>query len=97
MQRQMAIFAKTEDVIMSKTISLQQSVMKDVVSLMNDTDAMMKLKSFIKDLKKEKHKELSKAEKQEVLNDLREAFKELKDVKEGKKESRPVEELLYEL
>ncbi len=82
---------------MSKTISLQQSVMKDVVSLMNDTDAMMKLKSFIKDLKKEKHKELSKAEKQEVLNDLREAFKELKDVKEGKKESRPVEELLYEL
>lgn len=70
---------------MSKTISLQQSVMKDVVSLMNDTDAMMKLKSFIKDLKKEKHKELSKAEKQEVLNDLREAFKELKDVKEGKK------------
>lgn len=82
---------------MSKTISLQQSVMKDVVSLMNDTDAMMKLKSFIKDLKKEKHKELSKAEKQEVLNDLREAFKELKEVKEGKKESRPVEELLYEL
>lgn len=82
---------------MSKTISLQQSVMKDVVSLMNDTDAMMKLKSFIKDLKKERHKELSKAEKQEVLNDLREAFKELKDVKEGKKESRPVEELLYEL
>ena len=82
---------------MSKTISLQQSVMKDVVSLMNDTDAMMKLKSFIKDLKKERHKELSKAEKLEVLNDLREAFKELKDVKEGKKESRPVEELLYEL
>lgn len=81
---------------MSKTISLQQSVMKDVVSLMNDTDAMMKLKSFIKDLKKEKHKELSKAEKQEVLDDLREAFKELKEVKEGKKESRPVEELLYE-
>lgn len=82
---------------MSKTISLQQSVMKDVVSLMNDTDAMMKLKSFIKDLKKERHKELSKAEKQEVLDDLREAFKELKDVKEGKKESRPIEELLYEL
>lgn len=87
---------KTEDVLISKTISLQQSVMKDAVSLMNDTDAMMKLKSFIKDLKKEKHKELSKAEKQEVLDDLREAFKELKEVKEGKKESRPVEELLYE-
>lgn len=82
--------------LISKTISLQQSVMKDAVSLMNDTDAMMKLKSFIKDLKKEKHKELSKAEKQEVLDDLREAFKELKEVKEGKKESRPVEELLYE-
>lgn len=70
---------------MGKTVSLQQSVMKDVVSLMNDTDAMMKLKSFIKDLKKEKHKELSKAEKQEILDDLRKAFKELKEVKEGKK------------
>lgn len=82
---------------MSKTISLQQSVMKDVVSLMNDTDAMMKLKSFIKDLKKERHKELSKAEKQEVLNDLREAFKELKDVKEGKVELQSARDFLYEV
>ncbi len=82
---------------MSKTISLQQSVMKDVVSLMNDTDAMMKLKSFIKDLKKERHKELSKAEKQEVLDDLREAFKELKEVKEGKVELQSARDFLYEV
>lgn len=67
MQRQMAIFAKTEDVIMSKTISLQQSVMKDVVSLMNDTDAMMKLKSFIKDLKKKSTRNFQKPKSRRFL------------------------------
>lgn len=82
---------------MSKTISLQQSVMQDVVSLMGDNSAMKKLQAFLKDLKKERREELSASEKKEVMDDLREAFKELKLVKEGKKESRPVEELLYEL
>ena len=70
---------------MSKTISLQQSVMQDVVSLMNDNAAMKKLQTFLKDLKKEKKKEADTISKKEVLYDLKEAFDELKLVKEGEK------------
>ena len=55
---------KTGGKIMSKSISLQQSVMQDVVSLMNDNGAMKKLQAFLKELKKEKDEELTKAEKE---------------------------------
>ncbi len=82
---------------MSKTISLQQSVMQDVVSLMNDNAAMKKLQTFLKDLKKEKKKEADTISKEEVLYDLKEAFDELKLVKEGEISRRPVKELLNEL
>ena len=82
---------------MSKTISLQQSVMQDVVSLMNDNAAMKKLQAFLKDLKKEKKKEADTISKEEMLYDLKEAFDELKLVKEGEICSRPVKELLNEL
>ena len=82
---------------MSKTISLQQSVMQDVVSLMNDNAAMKKLQTFLKDLKKEKKKEADTISKEEVLYDLKETFDELKLVKEGEISRRPVKELLNEL
>lgn len=82
---------------MSKTISLLQSVMQDIVSLMNDNAAMKKLQTFLKDLKKEKKKEADTISKEEVLYDLKEAFDELKLVKEGEISSRPVKELLNEL
>ena len=38
---------------MDETLSLQQSVMQDVVSLMGDNDTMCKLQTFLKKLKKE--------------------------------------------
>lgn len=41
--------------------------------------------------------EISAAEKEEILNDIREGLQELKLMKEGKLQSRPVEELLNEL
>ena len=69
---------------MDKTLSLQQSVMQDVVSLMGDNVAMRKLQAFLKTLKKERAEELDTISKEEVMDDLREAFKELKMVKEGK-------------
>ncbi len=86
---------------MNNSISLQQALIKEVASLFNNDDAMKKALSLVKKLKKESKKaekdELSKAEKEEVLDDLREAFKELKLVKEGKKESKPIRELLNAL
>lgn len=82
---------------MDETLSLQQSVMQDVVSLMGDNDAMRKLQTFLKKLKREQAEELSKAEKKGIMDDLREAFKELKAVKEGKMKSKTLEESIHEL
>lgn len=83
--------------IMDDTINLQQSVMQDVVSLMDNNDAMMKLKKYLRKLISENEREMSKAEKDEVLNSIRQGLIEVRLVKEGKLKSRPVEELLNEL
>lgn len=82
---------------MDDTITLRQSVMQDVVSLMDDNDAMMKLKKYLRKLISESEKEMSKAEKEEVLDSIRQGLIEVRLVKEGKLKSRPVEELLNEL
>lgn len=82
---------------MDDTITLRQSVMQDVVSLMDDNDAMRKLKKYLRKLISESEKEMSKAEKEEVLDSIRQGLIEVRLVKEGKLKSRPVEELLNEL
>jgi len=82
---------------MSDTVTLQQSVMQDVVSLMNDNDAMKRLKKYLRRLISEKEEEMSMAEKEEILDDIRQGIVEVRLVKEGKLKSRPVEELLNEL
>lgn len=82
------------------TISLQQNVIKEVASLFDNEEAMRKVLSFVRKMKRDskaKSEELTPAEKKEVLDDLRDAFRELKLVKEGKLQSRPVEELFHEL
>lgn len=78
-------------------MTLRQSVMQDVVSLMDDNDAMRKLKKYLRKLISESEKEMSKAEKEEVLDSIRQGLIEVRLVKEGKLKSRPVEELLNEL
>ncbi len=82
---------------MDDTMTLRQSVMQDVVSLMDDNDAMRKLKRYLGKLISESEKEMSRAEKEEVLDSIRQGLIEVRLVKEGKLKSRPVEELLNEL
>lgn len=82
---------------MDETITLQQSVMQDVVSLMDDNEAMEKLKKYLRKFINNKEKEMSKAEKEEIPDDIRQGFSEVRLVKEGKLKSRPVEELINEL
>lgn len=84
---------------MSKAMQLQQSVLQDVVSMLDDAEAMKKLHKFLQRLKKEAtiEEEMTAAEKKEILDDIREGLRELKLMKEGKLKSRPVEELLNEL
>lgn len=82
------------------TIQLQQSVLQDVASLMDDTEAMKKLQKVLQRLKKEKAaKEATPADddKAEVMNDIREGLRELKLAREGKIKLQTVEEFLHEL
>ena len=66
---------------MDDTITLRQSVMQDVVSLMHDNDAMMKLKKYLRKLISESEKEMSKAEKEEVLDSIRQGLVEVREAR----------------
>lgn len=81
------------------TIELHQSVLQDVVSLLDDNEAMKKLQKYIRYLKSEKEiKDVVTADdKAEILSDIKEGLRELKLMKSGKLKSRPVEELLNEI
>lgn len=81
------------------TLQLQQSVLQDVVSLLDDKEAMKKLQKVLQQLKQEKaaQKEMTDKDKAEILSDIKEGLHELKLMKQGKLKSRPVEELLNEI
>lgn len=81
------------------TIQLQQSVLQDVVSLLDDKEAMKTLQKVLQRLKQEKaaKQEMTDKDKAEILNDIKEGLHELKLMKQGKLKSRPVEELLDEI
>ena len=66
---------------MDDTITLRQSVKQDVVSLMDDNDAMMKLKKYLRKLISESEKEMSKAEKEEVLDSIRQGLVEVREAR----------------
>ena len=78
------------------TMQLQQSVLQDVISLLDDNEAMKKLQKYISRLRSEKEAQesMSAKEKQEVLEDVKEGLRELKLMKQGKLKSRSIEELL---
>ena len=84
---------------MSNTIQLQQSVLQDVASLLDDNESMKQLQKYLQRLKRERvaKEEMSVKEKEEILNDIRDGLRELKLTKQGKLKSRPIEELLNEL
>ena len=82
------------------TISLQQSVIKEVASLFDNEDALRKVLTFVRKVKrtgKAESQELTPAEKKEVMDDLREALREVKLAKEGKLELKTWEEFKHEL
>lgn len=80
-------------------MQLQQSVLQDVISLLDDNEAMKKLQKYISRLRSEKEAQesMSAKEKQEVLEDVKEGLRELKLMKQGKLKSRPIEELFNEV
>lgn len=76
---------------MDKSIHLQQSVIKEVAALFGNDEAMRKVLSLAKKLRKESHggnscnvEELTEEERKEVLGDIRDGLAELRLEKEGK-------------
>lgn len=84
---------------MNKAVLLQQSILQDVAFLLDDNEAMKKLQAFLQRLKEEKKtkEHVALSDKEVVLGEIRDGFKELKLMKEGKLKGRPVKELLDEL
>lgn len=66
---------------MDNIAALQQSVMQDVVSLMNDNDAMKRLKKYLRKIINEREEEMSKEEKEEVLADIRQGLVEVREAR----------------
>ena len=70
-----------------------------MVAVLFNKEAMRKLQEFLASLKKEEaaKPEMSAAEKEEILDDIREGLRELKLAREGKIELQSAREFLHEL
>lgn len=81
------------------TMQLQQSVLQDVISLLDDNEAMKKLQKYISRLRSEKEarESMSAKEKQEVLDDIKEGLHEVKLAREGKIKLQSAREFLDEI
>lgn len=81
------------------TMQLQQSVLQDVVALLDDNESMKKLHKFLQHLKGEKQAEgeMTAKEKEEILDDIREGLKEIKAAREGKIKLQSAREFLDEI
>lgn len=85
--------------IMSGAISLQQSMMREIISLFGDEEAMRKVITSVRKIKRERvaTEELTPKEKAEVLSGIREGLKEVKLAKQGKLELQEWEGFKHEL
>lgn len=82
---------------MDNTMDLKQSVLQDVVSLLNNEEAMKKLQKYIKRLKNEAAGIPTSRNKDEILNDIREGLREVDAAREGKIELQTAEDFIHEL
>lgn len=83
-----------------RMMELKQSVLQDVVSLLDDNESMKKLHEFLESLKSRKTeaaKEKAAKRKEEILDDIREGLREVKAAREGKIKLQSAEEFLNEL
>ena len=78
---------------------MQQSVLQDVASLLDDNEAMKKLQKYLKRLKSERvaKEEMSVKEKEEILNDIRDGLREVKVARKSGVRLQSVEDFLNEI
>ena len=85
---------------MNSTISLEQSVIKEVATLFGNEDALRQVLALAKKLKrvrKESATETECAGKAEIMDDLREGLREVRLAQKGKRNLQTWEEFKHEL
>lgn len=82
------------------TMEIRTSILRDMASLLENDEAMLKLQRYIRSLKREMKTErgiTKQLYKKELQEDLREALGELKDVREGRAQLKSMKDLYAEL
>lgn len=82
---------------MDNAMDLKQSVLQDVVSLLNNDEAMKKLQKYIRHLKTEVGESSCSRTDDEILDDIRDGLREVKAVREGRIKLQKAEDFLNEL
>ena len=81
------------------TMELRTSILKDIASLLNNDEAMIKLHQYIRSLKQEvrAEKTASGKFKKELKQELQTALQEVRDMQAGKVELGTMDDLYAEL
>lgn len=82
---------------MDNAMDLKQSVLQDVVSLLNNDEAMKKLQKYIRHLKNEVGESSCSRTDDEILDDIRDGLREVKAAREGRIKLQKAEDFLNEL
>ena len=82
------------DISMEQSMQLQQTVLRGVVRLLDDNEAMKKLQKFIDKLVSDKEK---CQEKQRVADDIKDSIVEMKKARNGEIKLQTVEDFLNEI
>ncbi|MDE7074232.1 MAG: hypothetical protein K2O69_04185 [Odoribacter sp.] len=82
---------------MSTILQLQQSVLQDVVSMLDDNESLKKLRQFLRELKEERHAKSAAEEKEEILQDIRIGLQEAQQSTQGKVELQSARDFLNEI
>lgn len=82
---------------MGNNIQLQQSVQQGVASLLDDNVALRKIQNLIHNIKREEKDVMTEAEREEILNDIKNGVKEVNLAKQGKVKLKSAREFLNEI
>lgn len=82
---------------MSTILQLQQSVLQDVVSMLDDNESLQKLRRFLCELKEERYAQSAADEKEEILRDIRIGLQEAQQSTQGKVELQSARDFLNEI
>lgn len=85
---------------MENSMQLQQTVLHDIIQLLDDTDAMKQILEFVHKLKAEKGikaESMSLQEKEKILTDIKEGLAEVKNARKNGVKLQTVEDFINEL